>query len=356
MFRVAPFHSYGSNFKIDVISADVSTTVESKGLLSMSDLYPLVTHVNARNCTDALRPASEEFYPDRWKKQQSILSFLGLMFWLIFSCSTVTSALGQEPIISAHGDYKPAEADIVHPIPSAPLVSGDQIAAIMAFRKAVNLTGLWCGLDATGALSTVEDGKPVQGNVSLSQRHAQYSRLDLTTSKGERLYRAAGPIGSLENAAGIRRSLDLGSSELGWFTAARILSTAVVQEQAWVDDGLVQIDGTAYRKVTYYGKVGKLIAVPSAFRTAYAIDFYFDPQTHLLAKTADLYRFPGSRQLDLRVMIFDAYKPEADLLLPHALTLAINGQRVWSLSFESMASTTCTPDQTIDTTAFFPKN
>lgn len=287
-----------------------------------------------------------------------ITSHTALITTIILSLLSLANyVLAQQPVISARGDFQPGAVDMVHAgADSGAVVTGDQIPALVTFRKLLLPGGTWCGLDSAGTLSTVEDGKQAIGSASIALRGSQFSRLDLLTSGGHHIYRSAGSMGSVEDVDGYFHTMEALSAEQGWFAITHLLSLVDFQSKLWIDRGVVQINGRSYQKVTFYTAVHQMNTIQFLENAPYSTDFYFDPQTHLLIKTSDLYRFPESRQRSLRVILYEDYvSSDASDVFPHKLTFVLNGQRIWDIALNRITMTTCdSQSRKLDTTLFVP--
>lgn len=234
----------------------------------------------------------------------------------------------------------PTAGDII-----APTLSGKPIgyqdpgaAAVIAAYQAALGSGQWAGMQATGTVTFADDQTVVPATFSVLPGNRQ--QLDITESKGHRIETLNGLRGQLQVSSGKKTLLSATDAVVGiapFDVSLVALATATPPKYSLIDDGAVSVAGTTLHKVTVEVAIPPKLLLPGTSLTRGLIDCYFDPNTHLLVKTAAIITAPGnSRALLLRVITYSNYQSFGAMQLPTTLSESISGQAISTLTLTSV--------------------
>lgn len=240
----------------------------------------------------------------------------------------------QNPLTQIIGN---ADQGIVLP-QSAPFSERQDSAAlaeIHAYRNAINL-GSWADMQGAGELtSTAIDstGGSAPESATLWIRNHHGYRLDVQKPKGMSSLRMDGAYGTIQHADGQMKSIDSRDAVAGLLAFPALMESGFPTPSVMlIDQGTATVDGTALHRITVERPWpgGPVDSQGSPLTTI--TDLYFNPQTHLLMKSANgvLGSKTGSVRL-LRVITYGDYQAENGMLIPASYRETLNGQILWTL-------------------------
>jgi hypothetical protein len=257
-----------------------------------------------------------------------------LACWTTVAVLVCLHCLGQQLSIPNSSDH-----DIAAPHYSGhsagysdPAAQAELLANVQASRL-----DIWRGMKATGSIIEVgfPDAVPAtyemlpNGRARLEIQHANgdYARV-VNGLQGHVIGPRAKPLAlSLESVAGGIAPLD-------------IAQTVIASENQFsiVDGGMMPVGGKMLHRVTVERSIlPNPIQADPANKSHSVIDCYFDPQTHLLAKTAMVVLLPAAgSQRFLRTISYTNYKVVGQMMVPSSMSETLNGQPTWSLSLETI--------------------
>ena len=227
------------------------------------------------------------------------------------------------------------DSGVVIPRPTGTLGQSDALA--LAELKA-NITAAsalnWSGMQGTGTISYGPQGSESYP-VTLSYGKGHRFRLDVQTTKGVESTRIDGLDGKLRASDGRIATLDPDSALAGIFPFELPFVAAIPNAgYSIIDHGSVNVGTASLHRITLeLGSVGLNPATKK--RNTSAVDFYFDPASHLLVKSAAYGYMAGStRARFLTVVSYSDYRPVGTTLIPFHFVETIEGQlsRVVQLS------------------------
>ena len=185
---------------------------------------------------------------------------------------------------------------------------------------------------ATGSITYNWANQNVQGSVILKALGTSNFRVDATLPTGIRSWAVTGLNGTLVDTDGSRSSIPsynaMNTGILAWpipnIIAALSNSGATISYL-----GLVQSDAGSAIQVHF--QVTDASNPDPATASLNAIDYFFDPNTHLLIEMSSLvYPVTGPTQGLPHEILFASYQDINGILVPFALSEAISGQTTWS--------------------------
>lgn len=240
------------------------------------------------------------------------------------------------------------DKDVPSPTITEPFGQWDAAALneIVDHLKVVG-TSPWSGFQGTGQiLYGVED--PTTYSATLSILGGTGFRLDGQTARGELSTRINGGHGKIQEGDGHLYPLLPNTAQSGivQFELPR-LANFPNPGTSLLDRGLVVIDGRSLHRITYETTTADASEVVRK-KNAVITDFYFDPTSHLLIKSANSIRIDGAGSADfLRVISYDDYRSVQGSMVPFRFTQTLNGQKQWTLQL-----TTVQLDPTLETSSF----
>jgi hypothetical protein len=228
----------------------------------------------------------------------------------------------------------PHDIDIAIPDPPTPLVRQDSaaLAELTAHLKTVGPT-LWVALKGTGSMSYSETGQdPVPVTICLAGKDR--FRLDETTAKGNLSIRTHDSVGEVITPDSKPILLPPETATVGsiHFQLLR-LAEFPDPSTSFIDKGLVTVNGRALHRIATDVATRQGIHGGPHPRVLVPLDLYFDPQTHLLIKSATLIKLPSSgREPLLQVMTYSNYQSVNGVLLPFSFRETIDGEFHWAIT------------------------
>lgn len=159
-------------------------------------------------------------------------------------------------------------------------------------------------------------------------------RLDVHTDKGVESLTYARRLGQMISADGQKSSISTSAARNGLTTFLSIRTIELLQADATsiIDGGMFSIDSRSMHRISIAFPVYPLAHNPVFKKDQTIIDCYFDPQSHLLIKTAVWIseNNSGPKTL-LEITSFGDYRNVGGIMIPFAFQQTINGQKLWSL-------------------------
>lgn len=221
------------------------------------------------------------------------------------------------------------DADVAVPKASLQLGQKDSAAlqAILDFLKATHGAS-WTGMQATGTFTSHGESSAA----TLTVLNGDDFRLDVNSQKGQLSIRILGNLGQIRESDGVLHRLPFATAKGGLLAFPRLMANTFPSAGASVvDRGLVAVDGNALHRVTIAEPVfpGQTATAPDKAST---VDLYFDPATHLLAKSVASVQIDSKdRARYVQAMTYGDYRQADGILLPFSYTQTLNGQRQWQL-------------------------
>jgi hypothetical protein len=210
------------------------------------------------------------------------------------------------------------------------------LVEVRAYQKAIGLAA-WTDMQGTGSITLNTADKGVE-NTSLSILGQSQYRLDVETSKGTKSTRMNGAVGAVQYEDGHKRPVDATDAGAGLFGFPLLNDSNFPEPRiGLVDNGIVSIDGVPLHRITVeWPWAGDPVDTNGNVLTN-VVDFYFNPQTHLLMKTANAVvgSKPSPTRL-LRVISYDDYRVVNGMEVPYRYRQTLNGQLMWTLQLNQV--------------------
>ena len=162
-------------------------------------------------------------------------------------------------------------------------------------------------------------------------------RLDYGAPGQLRSIRYSSTYGAQQRGTKPVRTEALPAATVGFLPIMRLRDTAFPGGSTGVyDRGLVTVDGSPLHRITLGLPLGTPSQGGDPARDYTYIDYYFDPTTHLLIKTAT--RSLGDMHSFIRqpsVITYGDYRTFAGMKLPFSLTETFAGQVLWTLKLDA---------------------
>ena len=226
----------------------------------------------------------------------------------------------------------PLDTDIV--IPKATGALGRQdAAALKEITEHLATVGSapWLGMQGTGQI--VYGAKdPTAYSATLSILENDRFRLDAQTNKGEMSLRIHGRVGKIQGIGGPAETIPPDTAAAGIFPFGLVRTVHFPgRDTSLIDHGLTTVGGVQLHRIT--------VETPSIgrdpvtkLRLTIAIDLYFDPATHLLAKSASSsFIAVGHSAKFLRVVTYSDYRKVGAAMVPFRYDESMDGQQYWVL-------------------------
>ena len=193
----------------------------------------------------------------------------------------------------------------------------------------------WKGMQGTGKI-TYGSQDSTAYDASLTNLAGDSFRLDAKTNKGEMSIRIHGRLGKTKGGDAVTPlPSDTAAAGLFPFERAR-LNRYTGAGTSLVDHGLTLISGTQLHRITLETPTLSRNPVTKSQETT-ATDFYFDPTSHLLVKTADSVQIVvGQRAKFLTVIMYGDYRKVGNSMIPFRYTETMDGQLYWTLQLSEV--------------------
>jgi hypothetical protein len=192
-------------------------------------------------------------------------------------------------------------------------------------------SALWLGMQGTGKI--VYGAKdPTTFSATLSMMGGDQFRLDAQTHKGEMSLRIHGPVGKIQGTGGPAETIPPETAAAGIFPFGLVRTLHFPgRETSLIDHGLTTVAGVQLHRITVETpSVGRDPVTKS--RRTIAIDLYFDPASHLLAKSVSSSSIADGRNAKfLRVVTYSDYRKVGAAMVPFRYSESMDGQQYWVL-------------------------
>lgn len=223
----------------------------------------------------------------------------------------------------------PQSAPVSAPIPAATNKLGRYddaaLSEVLMHLKVVGTTP-WTGMQGTGTITygSEQNSYPAALTILGSKR----SRLDVQTSTGTISSRINNRVGNIQQPDGKRFPLapEMAASGIVQFELPRLADLQT--KSSILDHGMTVVDGMNLHRLT--------LEQPLTPQKNIATDLYFDPETHLLIKTANAIRPDGSQSELLRVITYGDYRSVDGVMIPFLYTQALDGQKQWTIQLSEV--------------------
>ncbi len=254
---------------------------------------------------------------------------------LVIGISVVLPSPAQiNPLTTVHGTV---DQGIVLPQPMP--LSGRQDAAALielrAYRTAVG-AGTWTDMVGKGNLTT-GGANAVPGNdadpATLWILGHNGFRLDVQKQKGLSSVRMDGTYGIAQHEDGKIKPMDARDAVTGLLAFPSLFEANFPTAQTMLtDQGFATVDGTTLRRISVETSWPDGETDASGASMTAVTDLYFDPQTHLLIKSATaVLGSDVSPEQYLRVVTYGDYRATDGMQIPYRYSETLNGQSLWTL-------------------------
>ena len=280
--------------------------------------------------------ARRYFYSNRFGSLYPFLVVAGLAAALNL---TTLRILGQQSTLTQiQGN---TDQGIVLPpaVPFVPRLDPGALQEIHAYRNAIHLDS-WSDMQGTGQLTstaTESDGSVGPKTATVWIR-GHGCRLDIEKQKGTSSMRINGASGSVQHADGSRKSIDARDAVAELFAFPMLMDASFPSlNLVLIDLGMVAVNGAVLHGITAERPWPGDLADSKGNPFTTATNLYFDPQTHLLLKSATA--VAGQRvtpQRFLRVITYGDYRAVGVMQVPFQYRETLNGQIIWTLQLTAV--------------------
>ncbi|MEO6804844.1 MAG: hypothetical protein ABI209_01740 [Edaphobacter sp.] len=218
------------------------------------------------------------------------------------------------------------------------------LAELVAYKVAIGGSG-WLGMTANGNISF--DGATGTLPAALHIMPGNRVKLDVTKPEGHDITVYNGVRGSATHA-GSKKALLAPRGALAGFAPfdLPLKAAEAALKFSIIDHGSTVLQGNSFHRISVEVAIPKKDLFPYEKDDRLVVDMYFDPSTHLLAKTVSLIPIPGSSEpVLLKVNDYANYQQTGQFLLPMTIDETINGQSIWKLVFSSLDFTKTMSDK-----------
>lgn len=250
-------------------------------------------------------------------------------------------ALGQQnPSAGIRGTYDRGVV-MPEPINATGRQDATAIAEIRLYRAAVGATS-WSDMEGIGEITA----NAVDSRGEKSSRPATLwisgdggYRLDIETPQGTRSVRIEGGYGAIEDANQHRKPIDVRNAANGLVSFPQLLSAAFLATGTeLVDDGMATVDGVQLHRVSLQRPLPGNVLGANGKPAMTVTDFYFQPQTHLLVKSAGaIVGLDVTPARYLQVITYGDYRAVNGMQIPFQYQETIDGQLVWTLQLNQVS-------------------
>jgi hypothetical protein len=246
----------------------------------------------------------------------------------VLSISFVLSSLTLAQSSTSRGGG-PLDSDVVEPKAKGVLGLQDApaLTEVLNHLKVVGANP-WIGMQGTGQI-TYGDTDSTSFPATLSILGNSGFRLDSQAAQGPISIRIFNKVGKIQEANGSIHFLppDTAASGIFQFQLPR-LAKFPVPSASLTDRGLVSVNGAQLHRLTFEAPSG---ATGTHGAHTVVTDLYFDPTTHLMAKSANSIHLNGIGNSFLRVISYSDYRPVGGVMIPFLYTQTLDGQKQWTL-------------------------
>lgn len=191
----------------------------------------------------------------------------------------------------------------------------------------------WTGMQGTGKITYGSDSTSYPATLTI-QGNSKF-RLDGQAAHGTLSIRINGRIGKIQETDGRTFPLVPETASSGIFQFQMLHLADLETASSLIDHGLVPFDQVSLHRITverYFSPASKSRPLKTL-----ATDLYFDPQTHLLAKSVNSVQIDGAgNNRFLRVITYEDYRPINGLMLPFRFIQTLDGQKQWTLQLSEV--------------------
>ena len=207
------------------------------------------------------------------------------------------------------------------------------LAELAAHQKAVG-DFPWVGMQGTGQITFAQDTH--SSGVVLTNLGTAAFRLDIAAPQGLQSTRIYQSVGKVQEADGKVVAIPSSTASLGIFPFEALRSVPFPNLATLQEQGFLPVGNTTLHRITYeYPAIGLNPFTKS--QNTNAIDFYFDPITHLLVKSACQILLPGARQVEFTsVVTYSDYRLVGASQVPFRYVETLNGELYRTLQLTSV--------------------
>lgn len=273
--------------------------------------------------------------PHVWSKL-----FLFVMFgsWAVLPIHAQTSSVSSAEAM---------DAGITRPVITGVLgrVDADALKEVTVHLAATGAAP-WKGMQGTGVIVYAQEKTSYPA--TLSMLGTDRFRLDAQTSKGETSIRINGLVGKIGGPGGTPFTMPPDTAAAGIFPFQMVRAAHFPGKRTTlVDHEPVTANGTQLHRISVERPtIGSNPATKSA--QTIAIDFYFDPLTNLLVKSASFQAAADGHSASfLRVVTYSDYRRVGTSMIPFHYSESMDGELYWTLRLTDVQL-----NPTFDTTYF----
>ncbi len=211
------------------------------------------------------------------------------------------------------------------------------LAELQAYATAAG-SAAWKGMHASGTTVYADSSKALPTTLNMLPNHRV--RLVVTTPKGDSVTVVNGERGHVQYAGGSDTSLSA-HTVAGGVAPFDLPGLVALHPEGYtiLDLGTLNLGGESLHGVSIQADLHSSDGITGEEKRS-AIDFYFDPATHLLRKSAVLITLPGAGlHRFLRVLTYADYKISGSSLVPSSIAETLDGQATWTLQLTAIDTT-----------------
>jgi hypothetical protein len=250
-----------------------------------------------------------------------------------------TTLRGQQNLLTQiHGNTDQGIA-----MPQSVSVLGRQDPAalqeIREYRAAINV-GSWVDMQGTGELTPPaadSNGNTNSENATLWIQ-GRKCRLDIQKANGTSSLRMDGDTQIFQDVDGTRKSMDARDAVAGLFAFPPLMETNFPSaKMTLIDLGIQTVDGSNLHGISFERLWPNNRVDGNGNPLTMATNLYFDPQSHLLIKSANavLGSDSNSEQL-LQVTSYGDYRAVNGMQVPYLYRATVDGQILWTLQLNQV--------------------
>ena len=226
-------------------------------------------------------------------------------------------------------------------LPQVASATGQQdsaaLQAVRAYQSAVGLVA-WNDMQGFGSMVSTTGNSDAARNVVLYLGKHGKTRLDTQMPQGERSVRMLGAYGVIQRENGSTEAID-SRNALDGLVAYPLLDDPNFPDASLtlIDQGNVTVDGVSLHRVSVASPWPGTGGSPNGNPPMSVVDFYFNPTTHLLIKSASsILNNPRASEPNLQVISYADYQPVDGMLIPFQCSETLNGQQMWTLQLNQV--------------------
>jgi hypothetical protein len=256
-------------------------------------------------------------------------------------CPAILSVYGQQNRFTQITGNADRGVVLPQSVPLVPRQDAGALTEIQAFRSAISL-GAWQDMHGTGQLTstaTNSSGDKSPLSATLWIRHHHEFRLDIQKPDGTSSLRLGGAYGATQHTDGHVTMMDARDAVSGMLAFPALMESAFPGITVMlIDHGLTTVDGTSLHRITIEKPwPGSPVDAATGNLMTTVTDLYFNPQTHLLMKSAlAVFGSQSNPEQMLEVVTYSGYNAVNGMLLPHSYRQTLNGQILWTLQLNQV--------------------